>query len=105
MKKTYRSLVICLGLLFVFSVSFASGRPRAQGKLPVLTTSAGQSNDVTTVNIVLEEAGIGFDYCDVPDVDMMKPESGWPTRNPGPGSMPRCTPTWPNFPKDRLTAP
>lgn len=43
--------------------------PAAQ--LPVLTISAGQSPDVTTVNIVLEEAGINYDYCDVPTVEMV----------------------------------
>ncbi len=41
-------------------------------ELPVLTTSAGQSPDVMTLNIVCEEAGIMYDYCDVPDVDLIK---------------------------------
>jgi len=44
--------------------------PKAQ--LPVLTTSAGQSNDVNALNIVLEEAGILYDYCDVPTLEMLK---------------------------------
>jgi hypothetical protein len=57
--------------------------PKAQ--LPILTTSAGQSNDVTTVNIVLEEAGIGFDYCDVPDVDMLRAGVGLADKESGPG--------------------
>jgi hypothetical protein len=56
-----------------------------KAKLPLLTTSAGQSNDVTTVNIVLEEAGIGFDYCDVPDVDLMKAGVGLADKESGPG--------------------
>ena len=42
-----------------------------KAKLPVLTTSAGQSPDVTTVNIVLEEAGLKYDYCDVPNVEIV----------------------------------
>ena len=42
-----------------------------QAGLPVLTTSAGQSNDANTVNAVLEEAGIKYDYCDVPTVEMI----------------------------------
>lgn len=45
------------------------GLPKAQ--LPLLTTSAGQSQDVTTLNIICEEAGIMYDYCDVPDVALL----------------------------------
>jgi len=86
MKRTCRSLLICFALFFLFSISFALGQPSVpKAKLPVLTTSAGQSNDVTTVNIVLEEAGIGFDYCDVPDVDMMKAGVGLADKESGPG--------------------
>jgi hypothetical protein len=44
--------------------------PRAQ--LPVLVTSAGQSNDVNTVTVIMKQAKIGFDYCDVPTVEMIK---------------------------------
>ena len=86
MKQTSRSVVMCLGFVFVLSISFALGQTTVpKAKLPVLTTSAGQSNDVTTVNIVLEEAGIGFDYCDVPDVDMMKAGVGLADKESGPG--------------------
>jgi hypothetical protein len=86
MKKTCRSLLIYFALFSLFSISFALGQPSVpKAKLPVLTTSAGQSNDVTTVNIVLEEAGIGFDYCDVPDVDMMKAGVGLADKESGPG--------------------
>jgi Domain of unknown function (DUF6305) len=86
MKKTSQSLVMSLALLFILSVSFARGQAAVPtAKLPVLTTSAGQSNDVTTVNIVLEEAGIGFDYCDVPDVDIMKAGVGLAGKESGPG--------------------
>ena len=84
MKKTSLVCVIGLALLFSYSLSFGqTSVPKA--KLPVLTTSAGQSNDVTTINIVLEEAGIGFDYCDVPDVDMMKAGVGLAGKESGPG--------------------
>lgn len=86
MKKTSRFQVMGLALIIVSLVSFAQGQPSVpKAKLPVLTTSAGQSNDVTTVNIVLEEAGIGFDYCDVPDVDMMKAGVGLADKESGPG--------------------
>lgn len=47
----------------------AAAPPKAE--LPILTTSAGQSQDVTTVNIVLEEAGLTYDYCDVPTPEMV----------------------------------
>jgi hypothetical protein len=70
-------------ILFSSSVSVQAAVPKA--KLPVLTTSAGQSNDVTTVNIVLEEAGIGYDYCDVPDVAMLKAGVGLADKESGPG--------------------
>jgi hypothetical protein len=58
-------------------IAFCSLTTSAQGQIPkalfpVLTTSAGQSNDVNTINIVLEEAGIMYDYCDVPTVDMIQ---------------------------------
>jgi len=86
MKKTSRFQVTGLALIIVSLVSFTQGQPSVpKAKLPVLTTSAGQSNDVTTVNIVLEEAGIGFDYCDVPDVDMMKAGVGLADKESGPG--------------------
>ncbi|MBN1224374.1 MAG: hypothetical protein JXB23_14095 [Candidatus Aminicenantes bacterium] len=39
---------------------------------PVLTTSAGQSTDVETLNIIAEEAGIKYDYCDVPTAAILK---------------------------------
>ncbi len=39
---------------------------------PVLTTSAGQSADVNTLNVILEQAGVGYDYCDVPTIDLLK---------------------------------
>jgi hypothetical protein len=44
--------------------------PRA--KLPVLTTSAGQSADVNTLNVIMDQAGVKYDYCDVPTAAMVK---------------------------------
>jgi hypothetical protein len=60
------------GLLFGLSVSGLTETDIPKAGLPVLTTSAGQSPDVTTVNIVAEEAGIKYDYCDVPTVELLK---------------------------------
>ena len=56
-----------------------------KAKLPILTTSAGQSEDVTTVNIILEEAGIKYDYCDVPSAELVDAGVGLADREPGPG--------------------
>ena len=53
--------------------------------LPVLTTSAGQSTDVTTLNIVLDEAAIAYDYCDVPTPEMVADGVGLGGRESGPG--------------------
>ncbi len=60
-----------MGLLTGFNPAAAQDAvPEAD--LPVLTTSAGQSPDVMTLNIVCEEAGIMYDYCDVPDVELIQ---------------------------------
>jgi len=86
MKKIPTVLSLSLFLFSMIGLTTSGAQtsiPKA--KLPVLTTSAGQSNDVTTVNIVLEEAGIGFDYCDVPDVDIMKAGVGLAGKESGPG--------------------
>ncbi len=56
-----------------------------KAKLPVLTTSAGQSPDVTTLNIVLEEAGIKYDYCDIPTVEIVDAGVGLAGKESGPG--------------------
>jgi hypothetical protein len=86
MKKTPIIVVASFILFCVFALSPGFGQTSVpKAKLPVLTTSAGQSNDATTINIVLEEAGIGFDYCDVPDVDMMKAGVGLADKESGPG--------------------
>ncbi len=65
-------LFLCCALLFP-GIQAAGSQdaeiPKAQ--LPILTTSAGQSPDVTTVNIVCEEAGIMYDYCDVVTVELI----------------------------------
>ena len=60
---------IAIGIL-IFAAALA-GQTVPKGQLPILTTSAGQSPDVETLNIVMEEAGIAYDYCDVPTVEML----------------------------------
>lgn len=68
--KTFKKFIVFLalvcGLLFSLSVSSQAEAEIPKAKLPVLTTSAGQSPDVITLNIIMEEAGIKYDYCDVP---------------------------------------
>lgn len=63
----------------------AAGQEYPKAGLPVLTTSAGQSPDVTTVNIVLDEAGIPYDYCDVPTAEMAAQGVGLGGRESGTG--------------------
>jgi len=43
-----------------------------KARLPVLTTSAGQSADINTLNAIMEQAGVKYDYCDVPTVAMAR---------------------------------
>jgi len=62
-----------------------AGQAVPKAGLPVLTTSAGQSTDVTTLNIVLDEAAIGYDYCDVPTPEMVADGVGLGGRESGPG--------------------
>jgi len=81
-NKSHLSLggVAVLGLVLLLA-----GQTVPKAGLPVLTTSAGQSTDVTTLNIVLEEAAIGYDYCDVPTAEMVAGGVGLGGREPGPG--------------------
>jgi hypothetical protein len=77
---------IALGAAAVLGAGLlAAAQNVPKAGLPVLTTSAGQSADVTTINIVLEEAGIGYDYCDVPTVEMVAAGVGLGGRESGPG--------------------
>jgi hypothetical protein len=71
-KKRFRLPLVCLltlAWIWAFPLGAQETTPKAQ--LPLLNTSAGQSQDVTTLNIICEEAGIMYDYCDVPDVEML----------------------------------
>jgi hypothetical protein len=80
-----RTLLV-LGAVAVLGAGLLlAGQNIPKAGLPVLTTSAGQSADVTTINIVLEEAGLGYDYCDVPTVEMLADGVGLGGRESGPG--------------------
>ena len=79
-----RTGTIVIGALLVLAAGgFGQAPPKAH--LPVLTTSAGQSPDVETLNIVMEEAGIPHDYCDAPTADLVKAGVGLADRKSGPG--------------------
>lgn len=66
------TLPFVLGLSLILSAVDLAQTDVPKAKLPILTTSAGQSNDVVTMNIILEEAGIKYDYCDVPTVELIE---------------------------------
>jgi hypothetical protein len=77
-----------LGLAAVAALgvgAVAAGQTLPKVGLPILTTSAGQSTDVTTLNIVLDEAGVAYDYCDVPTPEMVADGVGLGGRESGPG--------------------
>jgi hypothetical protein len=95
-KAIFVAAVLCL---YVVSSTGIAQTAAAKAKLPVLTTSAGQSNDATTVNIVLDEAAIGYDYCDVPDIDIMKAGVGMGDKESGPGFHVETTTDLAKFPK------
>ncbi|MBN2264699.1 MAG: hypothetical protein JW775_02685 [Candidatus Aminicenantes bacterium] len=81
-----KRIIIGLAAVAALGVTFGSaGQELPKVGLPVLTTSAGQSTDVTTLNIVLDEAGIGYDYCDVPSTAMVADGVGLGGRESGPG--------------------
>jgi hypothetical protein len=83
MRKTI-ILGLAAGTVLGLSLLIA-GQTIPKAGLPVLTTSAGQSTDVTTLNIVLEEAAIAYDYCDVPTPEMVADGVGLGGRESGPG--------------------
>jgi len=80
-----------ISIIFLFGLAapaVKAGTPETEipkAQLPVLTTSAGQSADVETLNVICEEAGIPYDYCDVPSVDLIKAGVGLADKESGPG--------------------
>jgi Domain of unknown function (DUF6305) len=81
-----KRIILSLAALTIVGLSLlAAGQLIPKAGLPVLTTSAGQSTDVTTLNIVLDEAAITYDYCDVPTPEMVADGVGLGGRESGPG--------------------
>lgn len=70
MRDHSRAAIFAAGLILLAGTTMPAQTVPKAG-LPVLTTSAGQSADVETLNVVMEEAGIKYDYCDVPTVDLL----------------------------------
>ncbi len=85
LKMSLFVLIFCFGMIFVLSALSLAQAEIPKAKLPVLSTSAGQSQDVTTMNIILEEAGLKYDYCDVPTVEMIEAGVGLADKEAGPG--------------------
>jgi len=87
MKNFKRTILfpLAIGLLFLVSVANAAADDIPKSSLPVLTTSAGQSADVETLNVVCEEAGVKYDYCDVPTMDLIKEGVGLAGKESGTG--------------------
>jgi len=78
-------LIFIFGMTYLISALSLAETEIPKAKLPVLSTSAGQSQDVTTMNIILEEAGLAYDYCDVPTVEMIEAGVGLADKESGPG--------------------
>jgi hypothetical protein len=97
-KKTFS--IFLLSLVFMLPAKFVlSGQTLPKASLPVLTTSAGQSPDVTTLNIIMEEAGLGYDYCDVPTPEVLADGVGLGGRESAPGFHAEVNTDLSRFPK------
>jgi hypothetical protein len=70
-KKMGKHVTIFCAIVFAISFTVLNAQEIPKAQYPVVTTSAGQSTDVETLNIIAEEAGIGYDYCDVPTEEIL----------------------------------
>lgn len=84
-KKTGIILSILFYLMLSLSPFVSAEGEIPKSSLPVLTTSAGQSADVETLNVICEEAGVAYDYCDVPGVELIKAGVGLADKVSGTG--------------------
>lgn len=94
-----KKMLILALVLAVPAAAAAAPADTFKASLPVFTTSAGQSNDINTVNIVMEEAGVLYDYCDVPTVDLLKAGVGLAGKESGSGFHVESTTDTAKFPK------
>jgi len=84
-KKLGLIIPVLFFLGFLFGTQALAQTDVPKSSLPVLTTSAGQSADVETLNVICEEAGVAYDYCDVPTVDLIKAGVGLADKESGAG--------------------
>lgn len=79
--------ILVIGLLLALFVSNLATEETTitVAEFPVLTTSAGQSADINTLNIVADEAELKYDYCDVPTIEMIDAGVGLAGAKSGPG--------------------
>ena len=97
--KRHLFSVFAMGFLFFAFVSGSTVEDTPKGSLPVLNTSAGQSADVETLNVICEEAGVTYDYCDVPTMDLIKSGVGLADKESGPGFHVEINTDLATFPK------
>lgn len=83
--RVLTTLTVLAGGLAMLAAPDLRGQTVPKAGLPVLTTSAGQSTDVETLNVIMEDAGIKYDYCDVPTADMLASGVGLGGKQSGPG--------------------
>jgi len=86
-KRFIIFLILVSSLIFALSFSGLSSNEATipTAEFPVFTTSAGQSADINTLNIVADEAGLKYDYCDVPTIEMIDAGVGLAGEKSGPG--------------------
>jgi hypothetical protein len=99
LKKSILSFSILSGLIFLLSSLAVTQPDIPKADLPVLNTSAGQSTDVDTLNVICEEAGIPYDYCDVPSVELVKAGVGLAGKESAPGFHVEVNTDLDKFPK------
>jgi hypothetical protein len=83
--KLFLSMIFISAIVIFLSAPCLAEDITSKAQLPVLTTSAGQSTDVMTLNIIMEEAEILYDYCDIPGLDLLAEGVGLGDRESGEG--------------------
>jgi hypothetical protein len=78
-----KKFLIVLSVLFVGLTLFAAEEVTMD--MPFVVTSAGQSAEVETVNYILDEVGLPYDYLDVLSIDEFKAGVGLAGAVSGPG--------------------
>ncbi len=96
--RVLTTLTVLVGGFALLAAPDLRGQTVPKAGLPVLTTSAGQSTDVETLNVIMEDAGIKYDYCDVPTADMLASGVGLGGKQSGPGFHVEVTTDTAKFP-------